>query len=176
MPLTAYITISPGKRKRRCHSLIANFIGFLRIGASQAAGTIVDNDGVPYSQVPASSLYRMNGGIGDEIAGITLGTGVTPVDIEDFNLETPLTHGSSAGQLFYGGSNIGAPVRSGASYYFPITRTFTNNTASSITVNEVGLRTWLTAHYPMIFREIIPPTTWTPGQARTVVITFLITP
>src|SRR4030066_697412 len=111
MPLTAYITISPGKRKRRGHSLIANFIGFLRSGASQAAGTIVDNDGVPYSQVPASSLYRMNGGIGDEIAGITLGTGVTPVDIEDFKLETPISPGSAPGQPFSGGPHIRGPLR-----------------------------------------------------------------
>lgn len=75
---------------------------------------------------------------GDTSAGILVGTSDTPVALDQFNLINLIAHGSSSGQLYYGATNVEA-ITKGASWFFRVVRTFTNNSGGTITVREVGL-------------------------------------
>jgi hypothetical protein len=73
------------------------------------------------------------------LTGIVVGTGTNPVAVSDYNLQTPIAHGTGAGQLSYGSVSVldGYTV-SGSNAYFTLTRTLGNDSGASITINEVG--------------------------------------
>lgn len=78
-------------------------------------------------------------GIGDTSRGIRVGTGTTAPNINDYNLETPIGHGTGVGQLQYSAMTFGAPASDTTTSQFTITRNFANASGGSITVNEIGL-------------------------------------
>ena len=80
------------------------------------------------------------GAAGDATMGIVVGTGTNAVTIADRSLQTLIAHGTGAGQLSYGTVTFPqAPTVTGSTKNFTMQRTFTNNSAGSITVNEVGI-------------------------------------
>lgn len=102
-------------------------------GATATANTIQDVTG---SSIPNLSF---NGAAADQYLGIVVGTGTTAVTISDNSLETIINHGIGAGQLSYGAVSFTDPAVSGATARYVATRTFTNNSGGSITVNESGV-------------------------------------
>ena len=78
--------------------------------------------------------------------GVVVGSGVGAVDIDDYKLGTQISHGNTAGLLWYGAQTYGAPGAGALLSVFRMTRDFTNATAigsppgGNVTVNEVGVR------------------------------------
>ena len=115
--------------------------GMLATGLSAFnPATIKDITGTDRSISFASTTrWKCNGAANDDTLGIVVGSGTTPVTIDDYQLATQIVHGSSAGQLSYGATTFNAPVTSGKDRYFEVVRTFTNNSGGTVTVREIGL-------------------------------------
>jgi hypothetical protein len=75
---------------------------------------------------------------GDTSAGILVGTSDTPVSLAQYSLMGLIAHGTGAGQLSYGATNV-EDLTTGTTYFFRIIRTFTNNSGATVTVKELGL-------------------------------------
>jgi len=75
---------------------------------------------------------------GNTSAGILVGSSDTPVSLAQFNLQQLIAHGTGAGQLSYGATNV-EDLTTGTTYLFRIIRTFTNNSGATVTVKELGL-------------------------------------
>lgn len=71
--------------------------------------------------------------------GILVGTGTTAVTPADYNLATPIIGGTGAGQLNYGASTVDAPRIASDRSEQSFTRTFTNGSMGTVTVQEMGL-------------------------------------
>jgi hypothetical protein len=71
--------------------------------------------------------------------GVVVGTDSTSVTNTDYALGAQIAEGNGSGQLLHGSTNIGAPGVSGSNVDMVITRTFTNDSGSSITVEETGI-------------------------------------
>ena len=87
------------------------------------------------------SSYSFQGSAGPNVDtyGILVGTGTTTPTIDDYQMETKISHGIGAGQLQYSAVTFGAPTSDGTVSHFTITRDFSNASGSPITVREVGL-------------------------------------
>jgi hypothetical protein len=79
----------------------------------------------------------------DSSYGIVVGSGTTPVNLNNYALASPISHGTSAGQLDYDtisiedlglDTSVSPPV-----YRFRLIRGFKNLSGVSVNVNEVGL-------------------------------------
>lgn len=76
---------------------------------------------------------------GTDDTGIIVGLSSNAVTINDYKLNTRILHGLTANQLQYSAVTFGAPVVSGSSCYFTVTRNFVNGCGSTVTIEEAGL-------------------------------------
>jgi hypothetical protein len=144
------------QRKAPARSWLKAFITILkgefatRNGANVGNGnvTVVDETGTARSYpIHSSSAYNTNlmnlstlGDAADVTQGIIVGTSDTPNGLTTYALGGKIAHGTGSGQLLYGAESIEDVTNpSGNDLQFRITRTFTNNSGSTITVKEVGL-------------------------------------
>lgn len=101
-------------------------------------------------------------------ATMQFGTGSTAADYEDYQLETPITSGLS---IVSGAGTLTAPSAFDAvTHKYSSTRTFTinNSSASSITINELGIF----VSSVLCYREVLgSPITIDPGESVTVSFT-----
>jgi len=106
---------------------------------NSAAQTIKCIDGATRAQNINYPCFNAQGVADNIIQGIVVGTGSTPVDIEDYILETQIVNGSGAGQLLHLAQINASPVVDATSSAFILTRSFLNNSGGSITVREIGI-------------------------------------
>jgi len=137
----------------------------------------------PKADATSNSYYYMNlstcGDTGDTSQGIIVGTSDTPNTLTTYALGGKISHGTGSGQLVYGAETVEDVTNpSGNDLQFRITRTFTNNSGSTITVKEVGLlvkkfdasgasRSWLIA------RDVLPSPVDVPDGA-TLTIRYVV--
>jgi len=179
------------KNRVAAKSWLKAFIAMLKghFGASQNAhsgnanSTIVDeqNNSRACPYVTGSSIY----GIGcSALAGVTsesiiVGSGNTANTITTYALTTKIAHGTGANQLLYGASSIEDVTNpSGNDLQFRITRVFTNNSGSTITVKEIGIlmQEAVTggSFYPFLAaRDVLPSPTDVPDGA-TLTIRYVV--
>lgn len=100
--------------------------------------------------------------------GIVVGTGTDAVTVNDYKLKTLIAHGVAAGQLQYSAMTFGAPAEDGTTSQFRLTRDFTNGTAATITVNEIGLDVIASGYYFLAIRDVITPIDVPVGEILTV--------
>jgi len=119
-----------------------------------------------------SPNFGADAGVGAVTHGIIVGTGSTAPTINDYVMETPIAHGTGAGQLSYGAVTWGTPAYDATTSQFTITRNFANSSGGTITINEIGLyvTAWDTAvKYFMVLRDKITGGIAVPtGQTLTV--------
>jgi hypothetical protein len=109
---------------------------------------------------------------GNTSAGILVGTSDTPVSLAQYNLLGLIAHGTGAGQLSYGATNVDSLVTD-ATYYFRIIRTFSNNSGASITVREIGLFLKPTPQSFMFARDV-PASAITIPNGSTLTLRYII--
>jgi hypothetical protein len=127
----------------------------------------------PNYSLDAAIAFDVLAGAGTVTFGIAVGTGNTAVTITDHVLETPIAHGTGAGQLQYGAVTFGAPASDATTSQFTITRDFANGSSGTITVKEIALYARCcdqagTTRYFMLARDVITDQAVTNGQTLTV--------
>jgi len=108
----------------------------------------------------AASCMAFRAGAGVDVCGVVVGTGTTPPTNTDYALEAQIPHGTATGQLDYASTSVSTPAVVGANVDLTVSRTFTNSSPASITVNEIGIycaiRTLAATRYAMVVRDVLP--------------------
>jgi len=110
---------------------------------------------------------------GADSYGIVVGTGTTSVSLDDYNLASQIKNGTGAGQLKYGATEKYDYSEQGSNVVdLGVKRSFTNNSGSSITINEIGLIAMVgdgnLNYYVLLMRDVISATTVPDGGVVTV--------
>jgi hypothetical protein len=125
-------------------------------GTTYSAGWTTGTGGVsiyvPITNLSAPSYYSFNN------IGIVIGTGTTPVVIDDGLLEKQIPSMAVDGGLTYNTSTVSQDTNDATSAQITFTRTFTNNASLTVQVNEIGLlmRAGSSGHTILTMRDIIP--------------------
>jgi hypothetical protein len=91
----------------------------------------------------SSSYMLVNANVGEDTKGIVVGSGSTAVSIDDYKLQTKIVEGSSAGTLQYGSCAISEPSATTTTTQFVVSREFSNETGSPVSINEVGIYAYM---------------------------------
>jgi hypothetical protein len=130
-------------RRYRSRSFVANFLRTIFTNLSGQSVNNVNTSGGSYSTNFRDDITVVDGS-NDSTYGILIGSGTSAPTIIDDNLSQVISNGASIGQMQYGAVSVTGAVTNTStnSGYITVTRTFTNNSGSSITVSEVGLVAW----------------------------------
>jgi hypothetical protein len=155
--LEYWLKDSKGKTKKyrryRSDSFVGNFFKFLyhQIGraSSYTSFTSVNEIFLPGSsddikQFPDGTLVDAMADIARSLVttttGIIVGSGTTAVSLDDYSLASQIPNGTGAGQLVYGSNSITTIDQTLSNlWFYRISRTFTNQSTTPITITEVGL-------------------------------------
>ena len=130
-------------RRYRSRSFVANFLRQIFTNLSHQSVNNVNTRGGSYSIVNYDTII-VNDVSNDDNYGILIGSGTSAPSIIDYNLSQVISNGASVGRMQYGAVSVTGAVTNTSTNtgYITVTRTFTNNSGSSITVSEVGLVAW----------------------------------
>jgi hypothetical protein len=135
-----------------------------------------------YSVSFNAAAWAVNAPAGSSEYGVKVGSGDTPNSLTTYALSTPISHGSSFGQLAYGAHTIESVTNpSGYDLTFRVIRVFTNNSGASVTVKEIGISTKRcdqggTPRTFLFVRDVLPsPSSVPDGATLTVRYTVKIT-
>jgi len=140
---------------------------------TRISDAVIDVDGTTYSAgwtsgtggamifVPVTSLGNpsyQSFAANTSSTNIHIGTGTTPVVIDDFSLEKPIPSLSTSGGLTYNTGTISQDTNDTTSAQITFTKTFTNNTSLTTQVNEISLfmECGTLGYELMVMRDIIP--------------------
>lgn len=141
-----------GKKEYYMDSCVEHFMLLLKAAFQQATGTVYMESASVHDTANVArtcGCYYQGGSYynwgftgqpaaGVDTWGIQVGSNNTAVDILDYKLNTPITHGTGAGQLQYGAQTTAfggvAPNK-----WAKMMRTFTNGSGNDVIVKEVGL-------------------------------------
>ncbi|MEM2233820.1 MAG: hypothetical protein QXP81_09825 [Nitrososphaerota archaeon] len=164
--------------RKPANSLLRGFYDTLYAHMANVNTSTIAEDGTSITIDPVRPGYfNFVSAPGETRQGIVVGTGTTPVSMTDFRLAAKIGHGTGAGQLIYGSTSVTSLEYLGINTFrFYVTRLFTNNSGSDITVNEVGLLefipTWSRGH--LVDRTLV--TFVVPnGRSRNVVYELRVT-
>lgn len=120
-----------------------------------------------------------NAGVGVDTYGIVVGTndGETAEDNTNVNLDTKILHSATgeAGKMNYRAVTFVAPTEIGVNIDFDMSRPFINETASTITVKEIGIIARTDTKYFLLLRDVVSDFAVTAGYTLTVVYTLRTT-
>ena len=166
-------------------SYVIQFLELLEAALSTADKTATDVDGAESILADVSddieTKGRVDAGVGGDTYGIVVGTnaGTTAEDNENYALDTKILHSAvgAAGCLNYQAITFVAPREVGANVDFDITRTYLNETGSTITVKEIGIicRNTTDAKYHLLLRDVVSDEDVLDGYTLTVVYTLRTT-
>lgn len=144
------------REQRRSHSLLKQWNQLAYLYMSATALNITDTGGTPRSIGADGMGFWINSSIGDDDAGIIIGTGNTAVALDDYAVETKIVEGAGAGQMNYLACLAANPVVAAPICSFEVSRSVVNNSGSQITVREAGLYFWLdgTPRYGCAARDV----------------------
>ena len=105
-------------------------------------------------------ILSCEAGAGDVNYGIVVGTGTNAPASDDYDLQTKIAHGSSAGQLQYGATTVAQAAVVGANVDMLFSRVFVNASGGSITLKEAGLIVrhaliGTTGYYFLVIRDAV---------------------
>lgn len=177
-------------------SLVRNFVYWLKsffditaqtgTGAYFTTADILDvSRTLPYVNSTYTAVQGYFGVLGAPAStsslGLRVGLNNTPVTPEDFEMGALIAHGTGSDQMVYGAQTVEAVTIVGSTISFRVSRPFTNNSGSIITVKEIGaalglddsgnvLRSLLYLH------DILPASVDVPdGSTFTLRYTFAVT-
>jgi len=123
---------------------------------------------------PVFALLQIEAVVNDSDYGVVVGTGDTAATNTDYKLETQLTEGVGLGNITHGAQVVGTAAVVGANVDLVLTRAFTNNTGSTITVKEAGIYTEYSGvtgpFYHCIVRDVLPGSVDVPDKCSLTVI------
>ena len=122
-------------RWRKAQSFVRQWIEILTVQFSQATQQIYDDGYTLCTVGPSSHNLRLEAGPGITYYGILVGSGTTPVDINDYHLESQITTNLDHNETTFTLSSPDANSRQ-----IDITRNFSNIGTTDISVTEVVLQ------------------------------------
>lgn len=154
-------------------SLLHQWLEILRVQMTQLYNvTSTDTGSTVRTVIPHAINLDVNAAVTDDSYGPVVGTGTGGVILSDTALQTKIAEGSGAGQLSHAATSVSAPTTSGDEARIDVTRVFTNNHTSNLTIQEVGLfcqarELAATNHVFCIAREIASATVAANGGTTT---------
>ncbi len=143
------------RERRRGRSFLKPWNQLIQLQMRFASLSVVDTGGTPRNVSAHANSFRMAVFAGGTNYGLRVGTGNTPVAIDDYALETPIAQGTGAGQMEHQECTVATSVVSAPSCYFVVSRTITNNSGDSITVREAALYMRMsTSYYGCATRDV----------------------
>lgn len=142
------------RERRRSRSFLKQWNQLVYVQMSQTSLNITDTGETPRSIGPHTNNFWISIGAGVTIQGIRVGTGNTPVAIDDYALETPIAEGTGAGQMEYGACTVADYVVAAPSCSFEVSRTITNNSGDSITVREAAIYMRMNTNFGCTTRDV----------------------
>ena len=127
------------RERRRSRSLLKAWNQLVYAHVSQTDLTITDTGNTGRSVSRHANSFRMDAGATTTTYGIRVGTGNTPVAIDDYALETPIAEGSGAGEMNHLICTVALPVVAAPSCSFLVSRSIVNNSPAEITVREAAI-------------------------------------
>ncbi len=156
------------KRKEKINSFLYNYYSIARVWAVKGIATILkDTSGNNTPTINSWNIQNSAGANapeGDDSYGIVVGSGSTPVDVQnDYNLANKISNGTGSGQLQYGSTSMTDDMTQLPKMILEVKRTFINNSGDNVTVNEIGLVIKINDgsndYNVMIVRDVITATT-----------------
>lgn len=167
------------KVTKPCESFVLQFMQLLE-AQLDPANAVVIKDVAAANKTCNDDNNTLNScaPVTNELYGLSVGTGVTPVVNADYVMETKIAHGVGAGELQHGASSMVTSAEVGANVDCQLIRTFTNGSGNTINVTEIGIISLGNdgaAQYFLTLHEIVTLTAVANGQTLTVTITFRTT-
>lgn len=140
----------------RAHSFLKQWNELIYAHLNTAgAVTIKDTSGINRSHAAHANDFVMNGGAGVTSYGIVVGTGITPVTLSDYAVQTPIAEGTGAGQMNYLATSVGQSTVNPPICGFTVSRSVVNNSGATIPVTEAGLYVRMGAsYYACVVRDL----------------------
>lgn len=113
----------------------------------------IDTSGVSRN-IAVSQAWNAASLSGLTLAGTICGTATTAYAPSMSALGSKINHGSTANLLFYGAQSFTAVAASGSNWQFTMTRSFTNNSGGTITIQEIGVYALSSTYYFMLWRDL----------------------
>lgn len=126
-------------RRQRLRSYVLAYRDVLAVQLGQAPLSIPDITNTPRTLGVNTNNLSVNQGAGSSSFGPVIGTSAQAVTLADYKLVAQITHGVGAGQMQHGATAFIAPFTTGNTRRYQITRVYTNNSGSDITVREAAL-------------------------------------
>jgi len=138
------------KRRERGHSWVKNYYKIL----VAHAGFVPNNSDMDLRLRATNgnwigtsdvwSIWNLDedwvGGYGEAGKGIVIGTGTTPVTLDDYKLEAKISHGTGAGQMVYKEQSPHQHETTASGWRTIMERHFENQSGNSIYIGETGVQ------------------------------------
>lgn len=135
------------RERRRSRSFLKQWNQLIYTHVSTNALSINNTDGILRSISDNQVNFRAKAGAGDTTHGIRVGTGNTPVAIDDYALETPIAEGTGVDEMNHLICTIATSVVAAPSCSFLVSRSAVNNSGAEITVREAGIYVYMTTSW-----------------------------
>ena len=158
---------------QRGHSWTRNFwnrifihaTGGVTNGASFGAGYMTQKNSsgsvqsIGYLPWWSVTEFMGAGDAGSSTNGISVGTGDTAFNVDQYILVTPVAHGNSASQLAYSAMSAATSAYTAGTKTWKTTlvRVLNNNSGGSITIKETGIYFYVAAGF-LLERSVLSPT------------------
>lgn len=162
------------RERRRSRSWVMAYNQLVYGGMSGSAQSVKCTDGVNRAQSLTYDLLLVARPAGYHNRGCVVGNGNTPVAIDDYKLESQITHGTGPNQLeHYECTILYPPSVAGSQCSFRIKRIFHNASGGPVTVREIGVYAGISNPYDAcIIRDVLGAGASIPdGGAITVIYT-----
>ncbi|MBA7698238.1 hypothetical protein ES703_106914 [subsurface metagenome] len=158
-------------------SFVQQWNQVVNVQAKQTASTIKDTGGTNRSVNQSSDNLRIVSGAGVTNYGIRVGKGSTAVTISDYQLESPLAHGTGLDQLNHLAMSSTPPQIADSTCSFTIRRNMLNESGATISgIREIGAYMRMGSYYGLAFRDVLPSAVYVPhGGSITVTYTIPVT-
>jgi hypothetical protein len=155
-------------RREKAHSLVAGF-NKACFGAIVAYTSANDTSNVPRTigSLPTCNADAANSNYG-LLVGIGNGAGgATAVTINDYKLQSKISHGTNNGQLVYGTHSYVQPGVTGNYCTWKLSRLVTNSSGSAIIITELALIAY-SSYYFLLDRTVLAPYSIANGITRSI--------
>ncbi|MBA7713760.1 hypothetical protein ES703_122770 [subsurface metagenome] len=136
------------RERRRSRSFLKQWNQLVYVHIAAVIGhTITDTGGVGQPITYKTNDFAMAAAAGVTNYGIRVGTGNTPVVIDDHALDAPIVEGTGAGQMEHLVCTVATSVVAAPSCSFLVSRSIVNNSGAEITVKEAAIYMRMAASY-----------------------------
>ena len=142
------------RERRKSKSFLKQWNQLVYVQVAQAALDITDTGGVARSVGTSSQNLLMAAAAGITDYGIRIGTGETPVAIDDYALETPIAEGVGAGEMNHLVCTVSVSAVAAPSCSFITSRSAVNNSGVENTVKEAGIYMRTGSYYVCATRDV----------------------